>query len=545
MRPTLGRQRQRLGIALYLALGALAAGGEMPAAAQSLDMGGSAEAPVPKTGNLDMDVSPSVPLAVSPPLPNAAQPGSGEAGIAPLHLSTDTATTPPAPSGGQSGSTAAEQPEQPPSEPVTLDHPNVVDTAKLTAGDETVALFGIVGLTGDAATGLQTFIAQDGARVTCQAKANAEFVCFLADGTDVALVSLVNGAAQTRVDAPDAYREQEMAAQTARRGIWASLPPPPVEVKHPTFPNTATIVADGKTYVLDGLDGLKGQYAHDLQGYVAANGDSVMCQPQGKPDHYICVLPDGTDIAKAALVNGAAKVSTDSPDSYRLQQGEALANSRGIWKDTVLAATYAARAPTAPSQYALAPGDEGDGVSYIGGTPAAVIDGETVFLSYGGMGGWGYWDHYHRWHGAPDHFRTHMERFHPAGAGLRGSSFRESGIHGAGFGGGAHLGAVGGMPSHFASSGFVHPSPSVMGGGGGFHAAPAAHVSAAPAVHVGSGGGGVAVTTADRARRKRPRRRIALIGRNHRRDVVSTIASAATCPPRRRRSAAAVSNASR
>jgi len=145
-----------------------------------------------------------------------------------------------------------------------------------------------------------------------------------------------------------------------------------------------------------------------------------MCQPQGKPDHYICVLSDGTDIAKVALVNGAAKVAADSPDSYRVQQGEAIDNKRGIWANATLAATQAVRVVPAPAAYPAVPGDGAAGVSYIGGAPAVVIGGETVFLAYAGVAGWGYYDHGHQWHPAPDQFRAHMDRFHPAGAGLRG-----------------------------------------------------------------------------------------------------------------------------
>ena len=204
--------------------------------------------------------------------------------------------------------------QQAPPVPLRLDQPRVIDTARLTAGDNSVSLFGIVGLPGESAQGLQGFLAASGNRVSCQAQPGGDFVCLLPDGTDVAAVALINGAARARADAPAAYREQEAAAQAARRGLWSSLPPPPVTLNHPTVKDTATLVAERQSYVLDGLQGLGAPYAGQLQGYVAANGDALICQQQPVSNAYICILKGGTDIAKVALVNGAALVSPDAPD---------------------------------------------------------------------------------------------------------------------------------------------------------------------------------------------------------------------------------------
>jgi hypothetical protein len=164
-------------------------------------------------------------------------------------------------------------------------------------------------------------------------------------------------------------------------------------------------------------------------------------------------MPDGTDLAKAALVNGAARVAADAPDSYRIEQGDALANRRGFWKnaspDALLAVTSAP--PPVATPYVLVPGDDGtDGITYVGGMPAVVIDGALVFLAYGGAVGWGYWDGGHHWHGAPARYAAHMDHFHPGGTGLRGSG---EGSHG-----GVHTAAAGGtVPGHAQPGGFVHP----------------------------------------------------------------------------------------
>jgi hypothetical protein len=305
--------------------------------------------------------------------------------------------------------------------------------------------------------------------------------------------------------------------------------------------DTATLSAEGRIFVLDGIAGFAAPYNDQLQSYIAGNGDSMTCSPQSYPGHYICVLPDGTDIAKVALVNGAAQVAPDAPDSYRLQQADALNNRRGYWVTASQDVVRAALSVPRQEEYVLVAGDEGvDGVSYVGGAPVALIGGESVFLVYGDGLGWGYYDHYHHWRGAPDRFRNHMERFHPGGYGLRGhDGFRgghevvRPGVGGRpefagrpGVGGRAEFGGrpepggprIGGPagrpglegphPSNLAMAGrpgVAAPGapghPGFAGNAGGFHPGPAAspggfmrpspgasaggfHPNAAPAMHV-------------------------------------------------------------
>lgn len=483
------------------------------ASAQSLDMDVGPAAPPAAThqsGGLDMDVNPAAPIAapatakspisalssganvqdgivqVNPtateqataPAPvQTPAPAQATPSTQPPPVQTTTLTQPP--DAAQSATAAPGAP--PPAEPVSLDHPTVVDTADLKSGDTTVTLFGIDGVQGEAAQNLQSFVASSGNQVTCQAQTSADFVCLLPDGTDVAQAALINGAARAKADAPDAYREQEAAAQAARRGIWASLPPPPATVQHPQMRDTATLVADNQTYVLDGLRGLGAPYAGQMQSYIAANGDSVSCSPQNDPGHYICVLGDGTDIAKVALVNGGAIVAADAPDSYRAQQLEALNNHRGIWLNPPPNLLAASAAVAQPAVFALVAGDDGaDGVTYVGGVPEAVIDGAAVFLIYGGDAGWGYYDHGHYWHDAPGRYRAHMERFHPGGEGLRG--YRDAAVvHREVAGAGAHPGEVhtAALAGHPGVAGGAHPA--VVGG---------VHPTVAGGVHPGVVGGG-------------------------------------------------------
>jgi endonuclease YncB( thermonuclease family) len=427
--------------------------------AQGLDMDAGTGKVTPaahQSGELDMDVNPDTPIPPKAAV-QAVTGGNVQDGIAPLsgQTATDTPSGPVAgpatpvvgpvaapatPVAGPAdtpvtptpvSTTVVGQPAVAPAvatpavapEPVVLDHPKVIDTAKLQAGDTTVSLYGIEGMTGASAQGLQGFLAAGDGHVNCQAQASSGFVCLTADGTNVAQVALVNGAAKTTPDAPDSYRQQEAAAQDARRGIWANLPPPPATVKHPVVQDTSTLVADGKTYILDGVIGFQAPYAGQLQGYIAGNGDSVTCSPQNDAGQYICLMPDGTDVAKVALVNGAARVDQDAPDAYRVQQLDALNNRRGYWATAPEAVLTAALLPPEPDVlYTLVAGDDGsDGITYVGGAPVALIDGESTFLVYGDDGlGWGYYDGYHHWHDAPDRYRRHMEHFHPGGHGLRG-----------------------------------------------------------------------------------------------------------------------------
>ena len=385
-----------------------------------------------QSGNLDMDVNADAHVAGAPATGTPAAgtsvnpiiaPESAPTAVAPSGPTTERAdvSMSPQPDSADSTSSVFATPSPSTPEPVSLDHPTVVNTARLRAGDTMVSLFGIEGLTGEQAQGLQAYIEGTDQHLMCQAQPTAGFVCLLSDGTDLAQVALINGAARTTPDAPDPYREQEIAAQAARRGIWVNLPPPPDSMKHPMASDTATLVADGKTYGLDGVQGLGQPYTAQLQGYIAANGDSLTCSEQPATGRYICLLPDGMDIAKIALVNGAAIIAADAPDTYRLQQIEAQNNRRGYWLNPPPGAVQAVTAMAPTDQYTFAAGDDGvDGISYLGGAPVALIGGESVFLVYGDGLGWGYYDHWHHWHDAPDRYRRHMEHFHPDGHGLRG-----------------------------------------------------------------------------------------------------------------------------
>ncbi|PPQ25874.1 hypothetical protein CCS01_31360, partial [Rhodopila globiformis] len=380
----------------------------------------------------------------------------------------------------------------PGTEVVTLVQARVADTAQLEAADTRVSLFGIEGFTGEPARQMQDFLATEGDLVTCRPRSAAGFVCRTPDGSDVAQMALVNGAARVTAEAPDSYREQEQAAQAARRGIWATLPPPPDTLVHPVVRDTATLLANDRAYGLDGIVGLGGDYASQLQDYIAAHGDTLTCSPQGGSDRWACVLPDGTDVAMVALANGAARVTQDSPDAYWQQQADAINNRRGYWLSVADSVRIVAPPPPdpAPYPYGLPPGDDGvDGIRYVAGAPVAVIDTAPVFLVFAAGLGWGYYDHFHHWRPAPEPYRIHMERFHPEARGLPG--YRNSAWR-PGFGPGP---AGSGPPRHAGPpEAWAHPRPA--GAPPGWHLLPGGWVhavapGAGPVFHGGAPGAGV------------------------------------------------------
>lgn len=98
--------------------------------------------------------------------------------------------------------------------------PRVIDTATLEIDGRRLPLDGIVGLSGQDATELRLFIAEQGGQVSCQPQGEIAYACTTPSGYDVAAAALVNGAARTSPSASEEYREFEAGAQRERRGSW-------------------------------------------------------------------------------------------------------------------------------------------------------------------------------------------------------------------------------------------------------------------------------------------------------------------------------------
>jgi hypothetical protein len=94
--------------------------------------------------------------------------------------------------------------------------------------------------------------------------------------------------------------------------------------------DTATLSVDGQRVPLFGVTGEAGNPADQLQDMLNANGAHVTCQLQ--VESYRCLLPNGLDIARVALYNGAARPGPDASEDYRQQAAAAQAQHKGVWQ---------------------------------------------------------------------------------------------------------------------------------------------------------------------------------------------------------------------
>jgi hypothetical protein len=97
-----------------------------------------------------------------------------------------------------------------------------------------------------------------------------------------------------------------------------------------TVTNTANLLVDGTPVPLAGVTGKGDPFAGKLQKAIDTKGSKVSCDLTGSA--YTCKLPDGTDIARFVLFNGAAEAAPDASEDYRQQEQAARAAHRGIWQ---------------------------------------------------------------------------------------------------------------------------------------------------------------------------------------------------------------------
>jgi hypothetical protein len=95
-----------------------------------------------------------------------------------------------------------------------------------------------------------------------------------------------------------------------------------------TVVTTSALIVDGQKVQLAGIRGEGADHAAQLQALIDAQG-GVSCNRSGK--QFTCYLPDGIDVARAALYNGAARPSGNASADYRQQADSAKSAGRGIW----------------------------------------------------------------------------------------------------------------------------------------------------------------------------------------------------------------------
>ncbi|WP_430397731.1 protein kinase domain-containing protein [Ferrovibrio sp.] len=94
--------------------------------------------------------------------------------------------------------------------------------------------------------------------------------------------------------------------------------------------DTANIVVGGRIVRLDGIRGFDGKYVTLMKNYIRGLGASVTCH-HAFGDKYKCRLPNGVDLGKAAVFNGAAWTLPGGPADYNEAEAEARNRKKGVW----------------------------------------------------------------------------------------------------------------------------------------------------------------------------------------------------------------------
>ena len=94
--------------------------------------------------------------------------------------------------------------------------------------------------------------------------------------------------------------------------------------------DTGTLKISGQIVPLDGVKGEAGMYGRQLQDMIRSQGMQVRCEL--KDQGYRCLLPNGMDIARVAIFNGAAEPADDANADYQSQARAAEDAHRGMWK---------------------------------------------------------------------------------------------------------------------------------------------------------------------------------------------------------------------
>lgn len=242
-------------------------------------------------------------------------------------------------------------------------------------------------------------------------------------------------AAQPALPSPSGAATQLAPAPAPTAPAAAPVGPAPDGIVGPVLVHdTGTLVIDGRVVLLAHVRGIGGTSAQGLQAFIRESGGTVRCTPTGAG--HVCAVPDGTDIAMAALVNGAAGVRPGAPDAYRLQAEDARRNRRGFWARVEPAGSVEEQlalilpedvAPSAaPPAFRAA--QVAEDLAYLSGQPFALHEGEVAPVVFVPAIGWGYWDRRLVWHAAPAAWLAQLNRRNPNGSNIREVDIRRTGI---------------------------------------------------------------------------------------------------------------------
>src|SRR5580658_9362677 len=210
-------------------------------------------------------------------------------------------------------------------------------------------------------------------------------------GSDIRVIGVVVNGDWLEVLMPDGTTVGFIPSDAVPAAV--SPPAPPI-AGHPIMRDTGILTIGDRTFPLAGVDGVSGPPVDEMQKYIADRGDTVTCDPEGLV-RYVCTLPDGTDLARVALVNGAARLAVNARDEYSQQLEIAQHERRGIWAQGVpqpARAVYEVNTAWQQAESVAAPMDSmvAD-ITFIDNEPLIYVDGDSVAVLYDQDYGWGYW----------------------------------------------------------------------------------------------------------------------------------------------------------
>ena len=125
--------------------------------------------------------------------------------------------------------------------------------------------------------------------------------------------------------------EQAKAAPSSTAESEQPAPELPDELAGPAQAiTTGVLKVDGRRISLAGLHGEGGEYREQFQELIEAKGGTLTCHRHGR--QYTCRFPDGNDVGRTVLYNGAARVGAGASGDYREQARSAQEGRRGIWQ---------------------------------------------------------------------------------------------------------------------------------------------------------------------------------------------------------------------
>jgi len=97
-----------------------------------------------------------------------------------------------------------------------------------------------------------------------------------------------------------------------------------------TVVDTGTLVLNGATVQLSGVEGEAGPVVSDLARYI--RGREIACQPVERgATQYRCKLGE-YDLSEAVVLNGAGRAAANAPERLRDAEAQARSAGRGIWR---------------------------------------------------------------------------------------------------------------------------------------------------------------------------------------------------------------------